>query len=126
MYVEWHTKRRVYKNSKTYNVYHCCLCFIFEFFYFAQKKCSCLYYISVSYISKRKVVFIGYCQSVKRIGRAVEFSRIHSLYAERNYFVVGRDALSTAYTSQHSNKVQLQYSHIYLLQQQIIFTTVDN
>ena len=30
MYVEWHTKRRVYKNSKTYNVYHCCLCFIFD------------------------------------------------------------------------------------------------
>ena len=30
MYVEWHTKRRVYKNTKTYNVYHCCLCFIFD------------------------------------------------------------------------------------------------
>ena len=79
-----------------------------------RSKCSCLYYISVSYISKWKVVFIGYCQSVKRIGRAVEFSRIHSLCAERNYFLVGRDILSTAYTSQHSNKVQLQDSNIYL------------
>ena len=103
-----------------------CVLFL-NFFYFAQKKSSCLYYISVSYISKWKVVLISYCQSVKRIGRAMEFSRIHSLCAEPNYFLIGRDTLSTAYTSQHSNKVQSQDSHIYLKQQrQFIFTTVDN
>ena len=50
----------------------------------------------------------------QRIGRAVEFSRIHSLCAEGNYFLVGRNDLSTAYTSQQSNKVQLQDSDIYL------------
>ena len=29
MYVEWHTKRQVYKNAKTHNVCHRCLRFIF-------------------------------------------------------------------------------------------------
>ena len=30
MYVEQHTKRQVYKNAKPHNVYHRCLCFIFD------------------------------------------------------------------------------------------------
>ena len=30
MYVEKHTNRQVYKNAKTHNVYHRCLCFIFD------------------------------------------------------------------------------------------------
>ena len=40
MYVEKHTKRQVYKNARNHNVYHRCLCLIFDQTTMAQEQKS--------------------------------------------------------------------------------------
>ena len=47
IYVEQHTKRQVYKNAKTRNVYHRCLCLIFDQTKMAEEQESLWYHIQV-------------------------------------------------------------------------------
>ena len=52
-YVEQHTKRQVYKNVKAHNVYHRCLCFIFDQTTMAQEQES-LFYYDLSSVNRTK------------------------------------------------------------------------